>query len=684
MRLLQTWKQVSRGWKRHIDSYTGPDNHWQRNFRVEIRLLWQAFYRRATAIVRNERDPHLAIQRAEMVALITDLCTTLETYSYSRALIGGVAFITLILTRPNANFRETLGQLYLRTPNPFKQERILLQSLLSAGILRHGLAPTPWHSSRTGPRHIPPGALEERHIDILPRLQVYRLPDGARLEGQLLRVGDTLLPILQEPALARTEAQHRGLDLLQILQALEEMGNPTANGSEDFPLLTYEVWELQQHHRTLISHLYVLLPILFLTHQQEPYRTEIGRVGRGLLVTLLCLRCSHESELPDWIHAEYFGHLWTSPVPGRSTTASLQAVDWADTLSIWIHPTGALSTKLGHRGEQERAEATLTDLQRQSLRYDDEESQRLGLTLLHLLKTKPHESQPLGDAWDGFMQVLASSGDLLTSLTYAVSHPLAEDLYDLSLRGVESVYGGFLKHLELEEPPVLTMITALISEGLLATVLDKTLLYCQEEGSQTSTKAAKLLLSLSLEAPTTNARIRTELSHAVLILRKGWSEQSHDLLVGWLHEALFKFPWILPTVKRANIIPLLLTRAGSAYYARPVTPLVLCQSLVAMMTLGHLCQDYSYCCDVFNAPHHSLLTIVDNARLQLNSWVYSHTTAKTTRIGNVAQSIQFACIDCLKSGQSLDQTTLMGCQYRRTWVGRSKQHGIGSFKPCWP
>jgi len=160
----------------------------------------------------------------------------------------------------------------------------------------------------------------------------------------------------------------------------------------------------------------------------------------------------------------------------------------------------------------------LTDLQRQSLRYEDEESQRLGLTLLHLLKAEPHESQPLGDAWEGFMQALASSGDLLMSLTYAVSHTLAEDLYDLSLLGVESVYGGFLKYLELEEPPVLTVTTTLISEGLLATVLDKTLLYCQKEGSQTSTEAAKLLLTLSLEAPTTDARIHTKLSHAVLIL----------------------------------------------------------------------------------------------------------------------------------------------------------------------
>ena len=257
----------------------------------------------------------------------------------------------------------------------------------------------------------------------------------------------------------------------------------------------------------------------------------------------------------------------------------------------------------------------MTDLQRRLRRYDDEESQRLGLLLLHLLKTEPHTSQPLGDAWDGFMQVLAVSGDLLTSLTYAVSHPLAVDLYDLSLRGVESVYGGLLEYLELEEPTVRIMIKALISEGLLATVLDKTLLYCQEEGSPTSTKAAKLLLSLSLEAPTTDARIRTELSHAVLILSEGWSEQIHDLLVGWLHEALFKFPWIWSTAKRANIIPLLLARAGSAFHARPITPSALCQGLLAMMTLGHLCQDYSYCCDVFNTPNHSLLTIVDNARL---------------------------------------------------------------------
>jgi len=44
MRLLEGWKQVSRGWKHHINSYTGPDNHWQRNLRTEIRNLWQSLF----------------------------------------------------------------------------------------------------------------------------------------------------------------------------------------------------------------------------------------------------------------------------------------------------------------------------------------------------------------------------------------------------------------------------------------------------------------------------------------------------------------------------------------------------------------------------------------------------------------------------------------------------------------
>ena len=143
-------KRVSRGWHSHIESYSGTNNNWQHNLRGDLRAWWQTFYHRATAIVRNDRDPRPSAQREEMATLLKDLCTTLETHSYSRALTGGVAVIILIPTRPNTNFRETLGHLYPRTPNPFKQERILLQSLLSAGILRHGLAPTPGTPAEQG------------------------------------------------------------------------------------------------------------------------------------------------------------------------------------------------------------------------------------------------------------------------------------------------------------------------------------------------------------------------------------------------------------------------------------------------------------------------------------------------------------------------------------------------------
>jgi len=77
---------------------------------------------------------------------------------------------------------------------------------------------------------------------------------------------------------------------------------------------THEVGELQQYHRSLISHLFVLLPILFLTHRQTPYRTEIGRVGSKLLISLLGLRHIDERDMPAWIYAQYFGNLWTVPV----------------------------------------------------------------------------------------------------------------------------------------------------------------------------------------------------------------------------------------------------------------------------------------------------------------------------------------------------------------------------------
>jgi hypothetical protein len=90
----------------------------------------------------------------------------------------------------------------------------------------------------------------------------------------------------------------------------------------------------------------------------------------------------------------------------------------------------------------------LTDLQRQTLLDDDEDSQRLGLTLLHLLNTEPKTNPMQGDAWEGFMIALAFSGDLHTSLTHAITYPLAEDLYDLSLQRVESFYGGFWRRID--------------------------------------------------------------------------------------------------------------------------------------------------------------------------------------------------------------------------------------------
>jgi len=123
--------------------------------------------------------------------------------------------------------------------------------------------------------------------------------------------------------------------------------------------------------------------------------------------------------------------------------ASSQAADWADTLSIWIHPRGTLARNQGLRDEQDEEGEPLTNLKHQALR--DEDSQRLGLTLLNLLNTKSQTNPMLNDAWKGFMLALSFSGDLLTSLTYAITNPLAEDLNILSLLGVESLYRQFLE-----------------------------------------------------------------------------------------------------------------------------------------------------------------------------------------------------------------------------------------------
>jgi len=270
-----------------------------------------------------------------------------------------------MLTHANDHLKESLGPNAPIAANPFTHERSALQSHLTAGLLRHGLAPTPWQSNRTGLWDIAPEALEENHMDILPRL----------LEKER-----------REPAQVRTEAKRRGHNILQILQALLDIGNPTENAPELLHLPAHEVWDLQQHHRSLISHLYVLLPIITLTGQQEPFRKKLGRVGCTLLIQLLSLRNSPESTLPDSIHAQYFGHLWTNSVPGRKSNAPSQALDWADTLAIWINPRGTLARNLGHCEEDdEEEEPPGAGPARQTLM--DADSQRLGLTLLRLLRS---------------------------------------------------------------------------------------------------------------------------------------------------------------------------------------------------------------------------------------------------------------------------------------------------------
>jgi len=99
------------------------------------------------------------------------------------------------------------------------------------------------------------------------------------------------------------------------------------------------------------------------------------------------------------------------------------------------------------------------------------------------------------------------------------------------MQGVESVYREFLevKQWSQDGPGVTTMITTLVSEGLLSTVLEKTLLYNQDEGLNTNTNTADLLLTLSLKAHTKDLRVREEISRTVHILIGGRTGQIHDL-----------------------------------------------------------------------------------------------------------------------------------------------------------
>ena len=192
-------------------------------------------------------------------------------------------------------------------------------------------------------------------------------------------------------------------------------------------------------------------------------------------------------------------------------------------------------------------------------------------------------------------------------------------------------------------PAVQTMITLLISEGLLSKVLKKTRLYSQVEEYQLNTNTAALLLTLSLRAHTTDARIRMELSRAIHILSGGGTGQIQDLLTGWLEDALLRLPWIWPTVTKARTIPLLMTRMEFTCHALQNKPSNLLFGLRATDVLCHLCQDPSYYSDVLNSGNHLLLQTDYNARL-----MQMVRPDKEDLIGSLAQDIQFAIMECVK------------------------------------
>jgi len=209
---------------------------------------------------------------------------------------------------------------------------------------------------------------------------------------------------------------------------------------------------------------------------------------------------------------------------------------------------------------------------------------------------------------------MSYSGDLLTSLTHAIATPIADDLAIASLQGAESLY----RELEIwtqDETEVPHMINLCISEGLLSQVLEKAHLHSQQEGSQLNTNSAALLLTLSLQADTTDLRIRMELSRVIYTLSITGDVRILDLLTGWLVEVLYRFPWIWPTVRRARTIPLLMTRIDSIGHKSQNDLSDMKSGLRAVLSLCRLYQDPSYCRDVLNTGLHLLLQTAEKARL---------------------------------------------------------------------
>jgi len=411
--------------------------------------------------------------------------------------------------------------------------------------------------------------------------------------------------------MVRTEAQHRGLDILQILHALLYLGNPTEDIPDHVSLSHGELRALQHHHKILLHVLRELLPILFLTQKQRPYRADLGRMGGALLIELLELRDYRAITRPDPTHIQHFTRLWLLPAPGR-TRASTPAADWADTLSIWIHPHGTLANQFGHRLDQtEMGEAPVAP---ECLERRDQDSQRLGFSLLNLLSTTL-EANPQEDRhWKEFVLAMSFSRDLLAALTQAIAHPLTDDPVTTRLRGVESLYTELDATLGTPaDGEVHIMINLIISGSLLSHVLTTTLQLSQDQAAQPYTKAAGLLLTLSLRANTAEDYIRRELSHVVYTLSVEGDDHILDLLIGWLEDALPAFPWMWPTLSKAKTIPLLIHRLDSTCHW-PFMSADMHRSLLTVEVICLLCQDSSFRNEILEVGTDRLLLSADRAR----------------------------------------------------------------------
>jgi len=276
----------------------------------------------------------------------------------------------------------------------------------------------------------------------------------------------------------------------------------------------------------------------------------------------------------------------------------------------------------------------------------DQDGQRLGLTFLNFLSTTPEVNPTQDNLWKQFVLAMSFSRDLLASLTHAIATPLADDLAIASLQVVESLYTELeVKAWAPDEMEVTTMITLLISEGLLSQVLAKTRQYSQRPPYTDAlpyTDAAALLLTLSLRANTTDFKIRMELSQAIHTLSVEEDVQILDLLIGWLEDALLGFPWIWHTVRNARTIPLLINRMDSTcHQAQKLSDMNL--GLRAADFLCLLCQDASFCNDILDIGTHRLLHTADEARkMQMSR------PDRDDPIRSRALDIQLAVIECVK------------------------------------